>query len=340
MKIEMGESLFYSWLRHVKSCHVVQTNWKASSQWELHNAEKLEMLMETVSKYFNKKYDYDVFKGNKHSSQLLRQGECDVLGMQLTPQGNKIYAIDVAFHEGGLNYGDKATTIMKVIEKCVRTAFCLYGYMDVKDSEIIFASPKINPAILKELEPYFSELNDLFTDNGFDFIFCLLANEDFNGQVLQPILRASKNIADTAELFLRSYQLFTLFNRNFIQHDSGTTVATIEDEYLDSDAYCELKVGQLAQRVLGKMLRDGCVSDSEIISMQSSDYSKKIFDLQYPLLVKADHHFEKERYYAKPISIKEDLYYMCSQWYETPANNDRPYLLKWIGKHQKSNTEK
>lgn len=91
------------------------------------------------------------------------------MGIQLTPKGNKIYAIDVAFHEGGLNYGDKATTIMKVIEKCVRTAFCLYGYMDIKDSEIIFASPKINPAILKVLEPCFFELNDILQDNGFEF---------------------------------------------------------------------------------------------------------------------------------------------------------------------------
>lgn len=27
MKIEMGESLFYSWLRHVKECQIVQTSW-------------------------------------------------------------------------------------------------------------------------------------------------------------------------------------------------------------------------------------------------------------------------------------------------------------------------
>lgn len=32
MKIEMGESLFYSWLRHVKECQIVQTNWKVSAE--------------------------------------------------------------------------------------------------------------------------------------------------------------------------------------------------------------------------------------------------------------------------------------------------------------------
>lgn len=127
-------------------------------------------------------------------------------------------------------------------------------------------------------------------------------------------------------------------------YNINTTSSTVQkkkavkgEDIINPDIYCELKVGQLAQRVLGKMLQDGCVSDSEITSMQSADYSKKIFDLQYPLLVRADSPFEKERYYAKPISIKGELYYLCSQWYET---NDRFYLLKWIGKHQKNNTEK
>lgn len=41
MKIEMGESLFYSWLRHVKECQIVQTNWKASPQWQLQHEDKL-----------------------------------------------------------------------------------------------------------------------------------------------------------------------------------------------------------------------------------------------------------------------------------------------------------
>lgn len=41
MKIEMGESLFYSWLRHVKECQIVQTNWKVSSQWSLSDADEL-----------------------------------------------------------------------------------------------------------------------------------------------------------------------------------------------------------------------------------------------------------------------------------------------------------
>lgn len=35
MKIEIGESLLLSWLKHIKECQLVQTNWKASYKWEL-----------------------------------------------------------------------------------------------------------------------------------------------------------------------------------------------------------------------------------------------------------------------------------------------------------------
>lgn len=42
MKIEVGESLLLSWLKHIKKCQIVQTNWKASSKWELKNRKVLE----------------------------------------------------------------------------------------------------------------------------------------------------------------------------------------------------------------------------------------------------------------------------------------------------------
>ena len=124
MKIEVGESIFYSWLRHVKQCQIVQTNWKVSSQWDLKNEDKLIHLMTKIDEFFYKKYNYKIFKSNTSISQLLRQAECDVLGISISDKTQKMYAIDVAFHESGLNYGSREVTVMKVIEKCARTAFC------------------------------------------------------------------------------------------------------------------------------------------------------------------------------------------------------------------------
>ena len=46
MKIEIGESLLYSWLRHAKGCQLVQMNWKTSSNsWEMKNEETIRKLM-------------------------------------------------------------------------------------------------------------------------------------------------------------------------------------------------------------------------------------------------------------------------------------------------------
>lgn len=39
MKIEMGESLLCSYLKHVKGCQIVQTNFKVSPSWTMHNQE-------------------------------------------------------------------------------------------------------------------------------------------------------------------------------------------------------------------------------------------------------------------------------------------------------------
>lgn len=337
----MGESLFYSWLRHFKACQIVQTNWKVSQHWELQHETEIESMMQVIDNHFENKYGYNVFKRNVSHRQLLQQAECDAIGIKLNNSEIETFAIDVAFHEAGLNYHGRSTTVIKVIEKCARTALCLYGYINAKDTEIIFASPKINPSILNDLKPCISDLNDIFKENGFDFIFCIIANDEFNHKVLQPILKASNGVTDTSELFLRSYQLFNLFSDEKVSCKSASrskrkTSSDIEDEYINSDAYCEMKVGELAQRVLGKMLREGAATEEEIEAMQTIEYSKKTFDLQYPLLVKSDGGCTITHYYASPITIRGVQYRLCNEWFEKEgANNDRPYLLEWITRHSK-----
>lgn len=68
--------------------------------------------------------------------------------------------------------------------------------------------------------------------------------------------------------------------------------------------------------------------------MQRADYSKKTFDIQYPFLLKAQpsNNEKPNRYWKNPVSIMNDLYYICSEWYEKGSNNDRPYYEKWLRK--------
>ena len=210
MKIEMGESLIYSWLRHEKQCQLAQTNWKASPYWEVDSRNDLQALTEKFSRYYQDKYQFDILKGCS-LEQFIKQAEIDAIGISFSQSAQSIYAVDVAYHEAGLNYGDKIKTLTKIIQKCVRTALCLYGFFSIATGEIIFASPKINPAIEKELTPMFTELTELFSQFGLEFSAILYCNASFLTGVMQPVLEKGTSIADTSELFLRSVQMYQMF---------------------------------------------------------------------------------------------------------------------------------
>jgi hypothetical protein len=329
MKIEMGESLFYSWLRHVKECQIVQTNWTTSPQWTLQHTDELSALMAASDKLFWEKRGYHIYKKTGSVKQLLQQAECDALGVNLGAEGIQAYAVDVAFHEAGLCYGSREETVMAVVKKSLRTAMCLYGYLDLRQADIVFASPKINPAILSDLLPCYDYINEFFHEQGFDFTARIIANEDFDAAVLRPILLVSDGISDTNELFVRSYQMF----RMFASDQTSRRKAAPAGESFCSDTAKELKIGKLAQVVLRRLLEEGRASDEEIRFMQTSDYSKQFFDLQFPLLVADGAEFDKIRYYTAPLMIRGKRYFLCSQWFETSANNDRPFLLRWIASH-------
>lgn len=212
MKIEIGESLIYSWLRHIKCCQIVQTNWKPSSSWKFHNREILQEIMNRTREFFENNLGYDVYRHNVSLEQLINQSECDCLGIDL--MSNKIYAVDVAFHENGLQYGNRDETIARVIKKCIRTAMCIYGYFDRSDSNVIFASPVINAQILHEINEALQELQAFLANLNLNFNFSVYANDSFETEILNPVLNISSNVADTTELFLRSCQMLNLFSNS------------------------------------------------------------------------------------------------------------------------------
>lgn len=337
MKIEMGESLFYSWLRHVKECQIVQTNWTTSSQWQLSNEERLEEIMTQTDKFFFDKYGYSIYKKTSSLSQLLQQAECDAIGVEIQGGTNKIYAVDVAFHEAGVNYGGREATIKKIIAKSLRTAMCIYGYLGAQEAEIIFASPKINKGILDGVNPCLVDMQKIMDDLGFRFTFRIIANDDFRNKVLAPILKASNGVADTNELFIRSYQMMQMFEKKAVhvaEKASSMTASHIQTTQEAEETYAEMKIGKVAQLVMRPILESGRLPDSEVLQLQSKEYCNEILNLNFPLLVKADAEYDKARYYSQPVHVNGACYVMCSQWIERPDNNDRPYLMRWIREHQ------
>ena len=163
MKIEMGESLMLSWLKHAKECKITQLNWKPSSNWNTYNEKEVEAL------YNNAILHFPVFKQNSNLEQIIKQAEIDILGLSYENNTTYYYAVDIAYHESGLNYGSKDETIERISKKLLRSAFLLYLYFDVKDGEIIFASPKINSAVYYDLEKQIDKISKFMSAQGFQY---------------------------------------------------------------------------------------------------------------------------------------------------------------------------
>ncbi len=355
MKIEMAESLFYSWLRHVKECLIAQNNWKASPVWELKRVTELQTLLDDVrtqfeSEFHQKIFDFRVKKDPKKDFekkfyQTIKQGECDAVGMALCEGKPVYYAVDVAFHENGLNYHGKGGNVSgrKVVEKCVRTALCLYGYFEAEEAEIVFASPLIQGKVYGPLPSRIDFLNDFFHKAGLNYTFRLICNDAFFTEVIDPIRIVSGKVHDTAELFMRAYQLLAMFRQNSLRPvnakgtgKKGTTgrkgkraaipslpysAATVPDRA----AYDALLVGQIAKTVFRRMLESGLVPNDEIEKMLTAEDSKAIFGINFPLLSETG----GRHYYAAPLKINGKEYYLCIEWYA--ANKEK--LIDWIKAH-------
>ncbi len=204
MKIEIGESLTLSYLKHVKRCVLYQTNWKSSSKWRKHNNVEVESLFHKANVLMTFE---DVFK-NSDLDQLIKQAEIDVLGMG---QNEKLYVMDIAFHEAGLNYGGTHETTVRVVKKMLRSYLALLSYFPEREYEIIFASPKVGKTLHNAMEKAFKELKTICADHP-NVKFIYLANEEFRKEILEQTITASEEDADGAELFVRSYKLWHLLD--------------------------------------------------------------------------------------------------------------------------------
>lgn len=212
MKIEIGESLCLSYLKHVRRCVIYQTNWKTSSCWK---EEAKEENSQAIRDIFNKIAVHRAFEGILKKSKLdqfLKQAEIDALGMDQT---GKMYAMDIAFHEEGLRYGSTDDAKARIMKKLVRSYLAVLSYFPFrgkKSCEIIFVSPRVIGERDESIRKYFNELIALLEPElkRDKVVFRYITNDEFKKVILDPTLKACKKNADTNELFLRSYKLLNL----------------------------------------------------------------------------------------------------------------------------------
>lgn len=201
----MGESLLQSFLKYVKNCLVSQTNWKASASWNIpqNNYGSVSQLFTKIQKH----KDFSSIFKRVSLEQALKQAELDVVGIS----NDKLYMVEVAFHENGLQYGDKEQTKDRVCKKLLRAYLIGLAYFPNFSYEILFTSPKVNPATNKIIQEFFETLiSDFGCQDKVKFNY--IANEDFKNEILFPTLKASQNDSDTSDLFIRSTKLLEIFD--------------------------------------------------------------------------------------------------------------------------------
>lgn len=325
MKIEIAESLIYSYLKHNEGCRFVQTNWMTSGKWVIteYEKERAKLLFNKIS---NSEFFTGIFK-NSSFEQLIKQAEIDVLGMNTTE--NTIYGIDIAFHSAGLNYGNKEETAFRIIKKIFRTIFIMQTFFNENEKfNSYFITPKVNPATKVLIDDLMIKAKEVINDEFITIEF--ISNEQFYSEIVDPLIENTDDEHDTAELFSRAIKLLKLDNRKespkpiALDKQKKSRVSGIKREING------MKIGQFAQYCFRKAYEKGLISESEINRLQNPDYSKTTFDINYEILKNKNRNIKDEkgrtRYYAREIFCGN--YHLTNHWVESHWD----LLLNWLNK--------
>jgi len=100
----------------------------------------------------------------------------------------------------------------------------------------------------------------------------------------------------------------------------------------------KLPVGAFVRMTFSELVEKNKIDVHEIEKLQNSEYSKAIFDIQYPFLrkVQSSDKGKVNRYWKSPINIHGNNFFICSEWFESDNNNDRQYYEKWLNRMKKN----
>jgi hypothetical protein len=332
MKIEIGESLIFSWLRHVMSCPIVQTNWKPSPTWAIRHEAGLAGDFERMRETARQRLRFEVFRQSTFQ-QFMRQAEIDVLGLRFNDAGVAAVAVDSAFHEAGVNYGELGETVGRILKKMIRTAFILEAYFDLHQADIVFATPKMHNAVQNALQGCWPELQSVLANCGSlapeRMQLRIVANGDFVEQIIQPVLDQMDQVADTSELFLRAQQLVRFCEVTPRQQRTRSRSAPAR-----SESAGEVKIGE---HVRASMLaKAGKLTPVVLEELIDPVYCKQTFNLGHPFLKIVDpaklpheQHLDERgyaRYWSQPVRVGARTFLACSQWFEP----QRPAFDRWL----------
>jgi hypothetical protein len=323
MKLEIGESVILSWLRHVRGCVAVQMHWKPSPTWPLERRAALAERWSAIRSWSEQIEGPPIFKGGDFD-QVIRQAEIDLVGIRLAGGNGMAIAVESAFHENGLQYGGVQETVGRVLKKLIRAAFALEAYVEVGEAEVIFATPRMQRAVEEDLDRHLPALEAALAEGAGTALpsvrFRIIANQDYADQILQPVLDHSESVADTSELFLRARQLMRVCGKGPAARrppdDRGHGSA--------SDSGGD-KIGAHVRTTMAALAVAGRLPPEVLGDLLDARYCKATFRLSHPFLKRLD--LQRNlgpqrkdengygRYWKEPLRIGGRSFLMCSQWF-------------------------
>ena len=318
MKIEIGESVGYSYLRHVKKCLVVQTNWKYSPAWERRATDgKIEQLFQDMKTEFGD----EVFKKNSGVEQVLKQGEMDVVGVDAQ---NNIHVLEVAFHEAGLG-AKYALTVPKKMLKIYLLLRCCFP-AEWK-ATVGFVSPRTSPQQADMLKSEFKKLQDRYADVEWN----LWMNESFS-RMLHDTIEASQGNADSSELFLRAGKLMHIADKSVRKMANGDSAER------DGGTHPNPRLQPIICNIMKTLLEENPLPSEAIEKLMDLNYChEQGFAISFPILSQQRFVSGQPRYYAQHYP---GGYYLSSEWAQRQhvhnANAFIRYLERLRRKHADS----
>jgi hypothetical protein len=325
MKIEIGEFLILSWLRHVRGCVVTQMNWSPSPAWPVARERELRATFETVRRFADDTIGRSSFEQIDFES-FVRRASIDVLGLRVDRDGGgtEAIAVDSAINDIELPHGNTEETIVRLIQRMTRAGFALAAFLEPRQASVVFATPWLATAVRQEVQRHLGLLELRLAeqrDRALSHLrFRVIADADFADEIVQPVMEHVGAVADTSGQVGQPQPSMRLESAgNGSAPRGGARPLKLKGKEGG-------RIGEHVRRTMNKLAASGRLTARIVGDLLDPRYCKARFDLRYPFLQRVDHGVQlsrqgndrhgRGRYWKKPLKLGHQEFLMCNDWYD------------------------
>ncbi len=261
-----------------------------------------------------------LLSGNLAASTVFQQTECDVIGLNIDGSDRTVYAVEVAYHKGGLGYTNNVQTIR---EKCIRIAACMRACFPRHTIKIYFTSPKVGNTLMTQIKQAIDVLlNNAIQSFDPNITIQTILDSDFTRRIITPLIICQDEITDSSEAFVRSCQMLMLHQPSIINCQN----------YMTYDTFDEFPTpGVLAKFVMVQILKRMPISLQDFKDLMNQTYCINNFGMgSWTVVTNALNAANRSHYWVDPFrGGSKQNFYLTNQW--TIPNKQR--LINWILAH-------